>query len=239
MPIIVIIVSGTIGAGKSTLTEMLAQDLETKPFYENVEDNEVLPLFYSNPEKYTFLLQIFFLNKRFLAIKDAFSHDDNVLDRSIYEDSMLFHLNADLGRVSEVEVKQYEGLLETMLKELEEISPQKKPDLLVYIRVSFETMLARIKKRGREYEQLEQDPELYSYYKELNRRYEEWYEQFDICPKIVIDGDKYDFVADPACGEQIVQEIKMRAKKMTEEADGQSIRYTTNNPKAKGIFTTK
>lgn len=94
-------------------------------------------------------------------------------------------------------------------------------------------------KRGREYEQLEQDPELYSYYKELNRRYEEWYEQFDICPKIVIDGDKYDFVADPACGEQIVQEIKMRAKKMTEEADAQSIRYTTNNPKAKGIFTTK
>ena len=186
MPIIVIIVAGTIGAGKSTLTEMLAQDLETKPFYENVEDNEVLPLFYSNPEKYTFLLQIFFLNKRFLAIKDAFSHDDNVLDRSIYEDSMLFHLNADLGRVSEVEVKQYEGLLETMLKELEEISPQKKPDLLVYIRVSFETMLARIKKRGREYEQLEQDPELYSYYKELNRRYEEWYEQFDICPKIRI-----------------------------------------------------
>lgn len=181
----------------------------------------------------------FLLNKRFLAIKDAFSHDDNVLDRSIYEDSMLFHLNADLGRVSEVEVKQYEGLLETMLKELEEISPQKKPDLLVYIRVSFETMLARIKKRGREYEQLEQDPELYSYYKELNRRYEEWYEQFDICPKIVIDGDKYDFVADPACGEQIVQEIKMRAKKMTEEADAQSIRYTTNNPKAKGIFTTK
>lgn len=81
-----------------------------KTFYENVEDNEVLPLFYSNPEKYTFLLQIFFLNKRFLAIKDAFSHDDNVLDRSIYEDSMLFHLNADLGRVSEVEVKQYEGL---------------------------------------------------------------------------------------------------------------------------------
>ena len=60
MPIIVIIVAGTIGAGKSTLTEMLAQDLETKPFYENVEDNEVLLLFYSNPEKYTFLLPLFF-----------------------------------------------------------------------------------------------------------------------------------------------------------------------------------
>lgn len=60
MPIIVIIVAGTIGAGKSTLTEMLAQDLETKPFYENVEDNEVLPLFYSNPEKYTFYCRYFF-----------------------------------------------------------------------------------------------------------------------------------------------------------------------------------
>ncbi|WP_165005773.1 deoxynucleoside kinase [Enterococcus sp. ZJ1668] len=232
-----IIVAGTIGAGKSTLTEMLAQNLETKPFYENVEDNEVLPLFYSNPEKYTFLLQIFFLNKRFLAIKDAFSHDDNVLDRSIYEDSMLFHLNADLGRVSEVEVQQYEGLLETMLKELEEISPQKKPDLLVYIRVSFDTMLERIKKRGRDYEQLEQDPELFAYYKELNRRYEEWFEHFDVCPKMVIDGDTYDFVADPVCGEQIVREIRTRAEQMSEEADAGAIRYTTDRPKAKGIFS--
>ena len=86
-----------------------------------MEDNEVLPLFYSNPEKYTFYYRFSF-EQTLLAIKDAFSHDDNVLDRSIYEDSMLFHLNADLGRVSEVEVKQYEGLLETMLKELEEIS---------------------------------------------------------------------------------------------------------------------
>ena len=65
MPIIVIIVAGTIGAGKSTLTEMLAQDLETKPFYENVEDNEVLPLFYSNPEKYTFFIADIFFEQTF------------------------------------------------------------------------------------------------------------------------------------------------------------------------------
>lgn len=237
MPIIVIIVAGTIGAGKSTLTEMLAQNLDTKPFYENVEDNEVLPLFYSNPEKYTFLLQIFFLNKRFLAIKDAFCHDDNVLDRSIYEDSLLFHLNADLGRVSQVEVEQYQGLLETMLNELEDIAPQKKPDLLVYIRVSFETMLERIKKRGREYEQIEQNPELFSYYQELNRRYEEWFDAFDVCPKLVIDGDRYDFVAQPECGEQIVQTIKAQAKEMSETAMKEKIRYTTAVPEAKGIFS--
>lgn len=145
MPIIVIIVAGTIGAGKSTLTEMLAQDLETKPFMRTWKIMKYCRYFILIQKSILFITD-FLLNKRFLAIKDAFSHDDNVLDRSIYEDSMLFHLNADLGRVSEVEVK-YEGLLETMLKELEEISPQKKPDLLVYIRVSFETMLARIKKK--------------------------------------------------------------------------------------------
>ncbi len=135
MPIIVIIVAGTIGAGKSTLTEMLAQDLETKPFMRTWKIMKYCRYFILIQKSILFITD-FLLNKRFLAIKDAFSHDDNVLDRSIYEDSMLFHLNADLGRVSEVEVKQYEGLLETMLKELEEISPQKKPDLLVYIRVS-------------------------------------------------------------------------------------------------------
>ena len=109
-----LLIAGTIGAGKSSLTDMLSQEMNSKPFYENVDDNEVLPLFYSNPEKYTFLLQVFFLNKRFLAMKDALPQADNVLDRSIYEDSLLFHLNADLGRVSSEEVKQYDSLLDTM-----------------------------------------------------------------------------------------------------------------------------
>lgn len=122
-----LLIAGTIGAGKSSLTDMLSQEMNSKPFYENVDDNEVLPLFYSNPEKYTFLLQVFFLNKRFLAMKDALPQADNVLDRSIYEDSLLFHLNADLGRVSSEEVKQYDHLLDTMLKELEHTAPKKDP----------------------------------------------------------------------------------------------------------------
>lgn len=123
----VILISGTIGAGKSSLTDMLAKKIDSTPFYENVEDNEVLPLFYSNPEQYAFLLQIFFLNKRFLAMKNALNHDDNVLDRSIYEDSLLFHLNADLGRVSDIEVQQYDNLLDTMLHELDDVAPKKDP----------------------------------------------------------------------------------------------------------------
>lgn len=143
-----IVVVGTIGAGKSILTGIFAQDLEIKPLYENVEDNGALPLLYSNPERYTFLSQIFSLNKCSLATKDAFGHDGNVLDRSIYGDNMLFHLNIDLGHVSEVGVKRYEDLLEAMLGELEEISPQKRSDLLAYIHVFFEIILTRIKRRG-------------------------------------------------------------------------------------------
>mgnify|MGYP000510824015 CR=1 FL=1 len=189
----VLVLAGTIGAGKSSLTEMLAEELKTQAFYESVDDNKVLPLFYENPQKYAFLLQIYFLNKRFDSIKRALSDNNNVLDRSIYEDSLLFHLNADLGRADETEVEVYDDLLNNMLEEIDSLSFKKRPDLLIHVKVSFDKMLERIKKRGRQFEQLEYDPSLYDYYKELNSRYDTWFEDFDICPKIQIDGDKYDF----------------------------------------------
>ena len=106
----VIVLAGTIGAGKSSLTALIENRLGSEAFYESVDDNEVLPLFYAEPEKYAFLLQIYFLNKRFDSIKQALTHENNVLDRSIYEDSLLFHLNADLGRANETEVKVYDAL---------------------------------------------------------------------------------------------------------------------------------
>jgi deoxyadenosine/deoxycytidine kinase len=230
-----LLIAGTIGAGKSSLTDMLSQEMNSKPFYENVDDNEVLPLFYSNPEKYTFLLQIFFLNKRFLAMKDALQQADNVLDRSIYEDSLLFHLNADLGRVSADEVLQYDNLMETMLKELEHAAPKKRPDLLVHIKVSFDVMLDRIEKRGREYEQVATNPELLAYYRMVDERYQEWYDNFDICPKIQIDGDRYDFVADPQAAEIVIKQIKEETKKLNLQ-EPQSSRYSSRRSIEKGIF---
>ncbi len=130
-----LLIAGTIGAGKSSLTDFLSKEMASKPFYENVEDNDVLPLFYSNPERYAFLLQIFFLNKSFLGMREALSNDDNVIDRSIYEDSLMFHLNADLGRIAPMEVEQYDNLLNTMLGELEESAPLKHPDLMVHMTV--------------------------------------------------------------------------------------------------------
>ncbi|WP_122646304.1 deoxynucleoside kinase [Enterococcus mediterraneensis] len=203
----VIVLAGTIGAGKSSLTAMLSDHLKSEAFYESVDDNEVLPLFYADPNKYAFLLQIYFLNKRFDLIKRALSNENNVLDRSIYEDSLLFHLNADLGRATETEVRVYDELLSNMLEELPYAAHKKHPDLLVHIRVSFETMLARIQKRGREYEQLEFDPSLYDYYKELNRRYDQWFEDYNESPKIQIDGDKYNFVEDPQAAEEVLKMI--------------------------------
>ncbi|GCF93818.1 deoxyadenosine kinase [Enterococcus florum] len=202
-----IVLAGTIGAGKSSLTAMLSEYLGSQAFYESIEDNEVLPLFYANPEQYAFLLQIYFLNKRFDSIKKAMQDDNNVLDRSIYEDSLLFHLNADLGRATETEVKVYDELLANMMEELPYAANKKHPDLLIHIRVSFETMLDRITKRGREYEQLEFDPTLYDYYKELNKRYDQWYEDYNESPKIQIDGDQLNFVEDPQARDIVLKLI--------------------------------
>ena len=213
----VLVLAGTIGAGKSSLTEMLAEELKTQAFYESVDDNKVLPLFYENPQKYAFLLQIYFLNKRFDSIKRALSDNTNVLDRSIYEDSLLFHLNADLGRADETEVEVYDDLLNNMLEEIDSLSFKKRPDLLIHVKVSFDKMLERIKKRGRQFEQLEYDPSLYDYYKELNSRYDTWFEDFDICPKIQIDGDKYDFVEDEQSKIHVLQQIKEKLKEIEGE----------------------
>ncbi|MGX7236468.1 deoxynucleoside kinase [Enterococcus phoeniculicola] len=203
----VIVLAGTIGAGKSSLTKMMADHLNSQAFYESIDDNEVLPLFYANPEQYAFLLQIYFLNKRFESIKQALVDDNNVLDRSIYEDSLLFHLNADLGRATETEVKVYDELLANMMEELPYAAKKKHPDLLVHIKVSFETMLERIQKRGRDYEQLTFDPSLYDYYKELNHRYDKWYDEYNESPKIQIDGDRHNFVDDPLAKEYVLRLI--------------------------------
>lgn len=203
----VIVLAGTIGAGKSSLTEMIANHLGSEAFYESVDNNEVLPLFYADPNKYAFLLQIYFLNKRFDSIKQALKNEDNILDRSIYEDSLLFHLNADLGRATETEVRVYDELLANMLEELPYAAHKKHPDLLVHIKVSFETMLARIEKRGRPYEQLDYDPSLYDYYKELNSRYDAWFEAYNESPKIQINGDLLNFVEDKQAAVEVLRLI--------------------------------
>lgn len=209
-----IVLAGTIGAGKTSLTHLLADHLGTQGFYESVDDNPILPLFYKDPQKYGFLLQIYFLNRRLKEIAAAEANPLNVLDRSIFEDRLMFRMNADLGRATGTEADIYSSLLDNMLEELPDQPHTKTPSLLIHIQVSFETMLNRIKKRGRAYEQIETDPSLYQYYQELNRRYADWYDQYSASPKMLIDGDQYNFVEDPAAASEVLKMVDQKISKL-------------------------
>ena len=203
--ILILTLAGVIGAGKSSMTEILANELGTKPFYEPVKDNPILPLFYTgnkmveegkwktNP--YAFELQIYFLNNRFAMMKEAVQEDNNILDRSIYEDKIFMEMNVDQGHATKDEWNVYSNLLDNMMEEYPNFSPYKKaPDLMILIKVNYETMAKRIGKRGREFEQVDQDPSLIQYYKDLIERYEKWEQEYDASPLLVIDGNKYDFM---------------------------------------------
>ena len=104
---IVIILAGMIGVGKTTYTYRLAEELGTQPFFEPVEENPILDKYYEDPDKYGFALQIYFLNKRFKMIKAAYYDDNNILDRSIYEDALFTYINTLKGSISEQEYNIY------------------------------------------------------------------------------------------------------------------------------------
>lgn len=191
----VIVIGGMIGLGKTTVAEILAEQLGSQVFYESVDDNPILPLFYTSSKeeieakRYPFLLQLYFLNSRFKTIKDALQQENNIIDRSIYEDWYFAKRNRDLGRISSLEFEMYEKLLMNMMEELTGL-PKKAPDLMVYLKGSFETVLKRIQLRGRSYEL---DQSLVDYYKFLWENYDDWVLNHYKASKVVmIDMDKYD-----------------------------------------------
>lgn len=193
----ILVIAGMIGTGKSSVAKALGEEFKTEVFYESVEDNKILPLFYTatdeeiQAKRYPFLLQLWFLNTRFKSIKQALVDDNNVLDRSIYEDLYFAKINKDLGRISELEFEVYEGLLNNMMEELDEL-PKKSPDLLIYLKSSFETVLNRIKLRGREYEL---DEELVDYYRLLWQGYDEWVlNNYNHSELLILDMDNMDIV---------------------------------------------
>ena len=209
----VIVLSGPIGAGKSSLTSILAEHLGTQAFYEGVDSNPVLPLYYQDMKRYTFLLNIYLLNHRLAQINQAVKEKNSVSDRSIYEDALFFQMNAESNVADPTEFKIYDSLLENMMEDTPG-NPSKKPDLLIYIRVSLDTMLKRIEKRGRSYEQISTDPSLKNYYARLIRYYEPWYEKYNASPKIVIDGDKYDFIGDEDAKKEVLNQIDSKLREI-------------------------
>lgn len=203
----VIVLAGMIGAGKTSYTKVIADRLGTEPFYEQVDHNPVLEKFYASPKEWAFSLQIYFLNSRFKSIKAALYDDNNVLDRSIYEDALFTEINHQQGNISSVNMDIYRDLLENMMEELAG-TPKKAPDLLVYLDGSFETILSRIQQRGRDFEQVEVGDERYQYFKLLWENYQAWYDNYNYSPKIAISIDEFDIVANPADIDRVMEIIE-------------------------------
>lgn len=212
-----IVIAGMIGAGKSSLAKALGEHYGTDVFYESVNDNPILPLFYTatgeeiQTKRYPFLLQLWFLNTRFKSIKEALVNDNNVLDRSIYEDWYFAKVNKDLGRISELEFNIYEGLLNNMMEELDEL-PKKSPDLLIYLQGSFETIMKRVNKRGRDYEL---DEGLLDYYRTLWEGYDKWvYEHYNASEVLTLNIDELDYVDNEEDKQKVLKEVEKKLKEI-------------------------
>lgn len=177
-------VSGNIGSGKSTITTLLSERLGWRPFYEIVDENPYLPDFYGDMPRWSFHLQIFFLSKRFQHHRQITSAEGSVIqDRTIYEDAEIFARNLYLqGLMDERDFRNYYELFYTMMPFLHP------PDLIIYLKASVPTLLERIRRRAREYEQ-SIPPD---YLRQLNERYEEWVARFTLCPILTIDADHLD-----------------------------------------------
>ncbi len=181
-----IAIAGNIGVGKSTLTRLLAQQLDWEPFYEAVEDNPYLADFYQDMRRWSFHSQIFFLSHRLRHHRALLDRPNSVVqDRSVYEDAEVFACNLDRqGHMSERDYKSYRELYEVLTLFLPS------PDLVVYLRASVPTLQRRIAQRGREFERdISAD-----YLAQLNNLYEEWITSFTLCPVLTVPADALDFV---------------------------------------------
>ena len=184
-----IAIAGNIGSGKTTLTRMLAGHFHWTPKYESVDFNPYLADFYNDMERWSFNIQIFFLNKRFLDVVEISKHEDIVIqDRSIYEDACIFAPNLhNMGLMSTRDFENYSSLFSLMS------SLVKAPDLLIYLRSSIPHLVGNIKKRGREYESSIR----LDYLKGINALYEEWIADYKDGKLLIVDVDKYNFEESP------------------------------------------
>lgn len=212
-----LVVGGMIGLGKSSVAKILGEHFGSDVFYESVDDNPLLPLFYSESEeeiqrkRYPFLLQLYFLNTRFKSIKEALVNDNNVLDRSIYEDWYFAKKNMELGRISDLEMNIYENLLNNMMEELKTL-PKKSPDIMIYLKGSFETVINRINLRGREFEI---DDSLKEYYHFLWEGYDNWVNNYyNASEVLIIDMDVMDVVNSEDDKNKLIKMVEDKLKEV-------------------------
>lgn len=179
-----IAIAGNIGSGKTTLTRMLAARYGWTPKYESVDFNPYLSDFYDDMSRWSFNLQIYFLNKRFKDVVDISKNSETIIqDRTIYEDAKIFAPNQhDMGLMSSRDFDTYSDLFDLMM------SLVKMPDLLIYLKSSIPNLVSQIQKRGREYEKTIR----IDYLTGLNERYDKWIDSYK-GHLLVIDADKYKF----------------------------------------------
>ena len=196
---IFIAVAGNIGTGKTTLATMLSKRFSWTPHFEAVADNPYLADFYGDMGRWSFPLQIFFLNNRFKAHQKISAETNSAIqDRSIYEDANIFARNLfESGHMEERDYRNYLDLYGVMCQYL---NP---PDLVIYLRKSLPKLKEQICKRGRDYEK--SIPE--TYLSNLNRYYDDWMLKYDLGKKLIIDSDRLDFVAQPQDFDAITQMI--------------------------------
>jgi deoxyadenosine/deoxycytidine kinase len=183
-----IAIAGNIGSGKTTLTKMLAHRYGWTPRFEPVDNNPYLADFYADMERWSFNLQIYFLNKRFKEVVEISKSDETIIqDRTIFEDARIFAPNLhDQGKMSDRDFANYSDLFDLMM------SLVNLPDLMIYIRSTIPNLVEQIQKRGRDYEQSIR----LDYLEGLNNRYEEWISGYK-GNLIIIDGDNVKFGNNP------------------------------------------
>ena len=196
-----IAIAGNIGAGKSSLTGLLAKHFGWQPYYESVDDNPYLADFYEDMRRWSFNLQIYFLSSRFRHQREILSGiNDFIQDRTIYEDVEIFAKNLyEMGLMSERDYDNYKSLFNEMTAFL------RPPDLLIYLRAQVPTLVRQIQARGRDYESSIR----IDYLERLNQHYETWVAAYPH-QKLVIDTDDLDFVSRPEDLGRIISMVEQR-----------------------------
>lgn len=202
----VITIAGTVGVGKSTMTNALANALGFRTSFEKVDTNPYLDKFYADFSRWSFHLQIYFLAERFKEQKRIFEYGGGfVQDRSIYEDTGIFaKMHFEKGTMSIVDYETYRNLFEAMV--MTPYFPH--PHLLIYLEGSLDDIIDRIQERGRPMEQ--QTP--VTYWEEMHGRYENWINSFNACPVLRLNINEYDVLDNAASIEPIIERISSTIK---------------------------